>query len=188
MTILIQHVMKHSQQLTRMKMGGIVAGFAGVFITALGTNRFGILSSQTLIGIASILVGSFSFSLYTILSKSHQKKYDPLHLTYTVTILGSILILPFFVADYMYHPYFNLLTSRHIVSLVATALIGTVLFYSIYQYAIKHTDPTTASLFSYIQPVFAVALSIILVGESITALFVMGSIITLGGAYLATKK
>lgn len=187
-TILLQKLLKSSERITTMKIIGILMGFVGVIITSVGVNRFGVLSTHTIIGVGSILVGSLSFSLYTILSKKHQQRFDPLHITYTVTLLVTVLLLPLFIVEYVQHPYLALLAPRHFASFSTTAIIGTVLFYSLLQYSIKHSDSSTASLFSYIQPVFAVALSILLVGESITVLFVIGAIITLAGAYIASKR
>jgi drug/metabolite transporter (DMT)-like permease len=43
-------------------------------------------------------------------------------------------------------------------------------------------------MLTYIQPPFAVALSVLLVGESITPIFIIGSVLAIAGASLASKK
>jgi drug/metabolite transporter (DMT)-like permease len=102
--------------------------------------------------------------------------------------MATIIMLPFTLIDYVSHPYIQNITWIHITALIATAVIGTVLFYSVYQYTIKHTDSVTVSLFTYLQPIFAIILSIVLLSESVNLIFIIGTATTLVGAYLASNK
>lgn len=186
-TLLINKILKTGDIITRQRILGIAIGFLGVFVATVSR---GIASVNTgvIFGVMCILAGSVTFSLYTVLSKGHQQKTHPLHLIFTTTLMATIIMLPFTLIDYVSHPYIQNITWIHITALIATAVIGTVLFYSVYQYTIKHTDSVTVSLFTYLQPIFAIILSIVLLSESVNLIFIIGTATTLVGAYLASNK
>ncbi len=57
----------------------------------------------------------------------------------------------------------------------------TVATFTLHQWAIKYTSATTASLSTYIGPIFAVTANSILLGEKITPGFVAGAAIVFAG-------
>lgn len=185
-TLLLNKLINKTEVISPLRIVGILVGFLGVFLATV-SRGFASINSDVIFGVMWILAGSVSFSLYTILSKKHQRNTDPLHLIFSSTILAACITLPFVISDYISHPYLLDITWVHFLALVVTAVIGTVLFYSVYQYSIKHSDSVTVSLFTYIQPIFAILLSILLLGETVNAIFVLGTAITLTGAYLASR-
>jgi drug/metabolite transporter (DMT)-like permease len=188
MTLLIQKYENPQHSMTTRQLSGIGLGFVGVLVAISGSTINIALSPNTWIGVGLILLGSFCFSLYGIRSKSIQKRYSPTHITLSMTILATLVTAPFALFDLATHHYLARIELRHILALFATGAIGTVAFYMCYQYAIKHTNAQTASMLTYIQPPFAVALSVLLVGESITPIFIIGSVLAIAGASLASKK
>lgn len=187
-TVIINRVLKTKHKVNSRRLTGILIGFAGVFLATV-SRGISTVTIGVVFGVVCILTGSVAFSLYTIVSKKFQQNTHPLHLTYSATLVATIILFPFVGLNLLLTPHvYQQLTLRHISALLATGLIGTVLFYSIYQYTIKHSDAITASLFTYIQPIFAVALSIILLGERVNVIFILGAIATLFGAYLATNE
>jgi drug/metabolite transporter (DMT)-like permease len=121
------------------------------------------------------------------MSKNFQSHYSPIHITYTMTLTAMCITAPFAFVDIVTHSYLSQIHIRHVVALITSGAVGTVAFYMCYQYAIKYIGPHAASLMTYIQPIFAIFLSIILVGDVITPLFVLGGICAVGGAYIIVK-
>ncbi len=186
-TLLMNKILKRSDVITMQRVWGIAIGFAGVVVATVSRGLASV-NMGVIFGVLCILAGSISFSLYTILSKGHQQKTYPLHLVFSTTLMATIVMMPFTLIDYILNPYIQNITWIHVSALIATGVIGTVLFYSVYQYTIKHTDSVTVSLFTYIQPIFAIILSILLLGESVNSIFIVGTVITLVGAYLASNR
>lgn len=186
-TVILNKILHTEEKVSLERIIGILLGFAGVFLATV-SRGLSAVTMGVVFGVACILAGSVAFSLYTIISKKYQRSIHPLHLTFSATLVATIFLLPVVGLNFIFAPQTLQFTLRHSSALLATGLIGTVLFYSIYQYAIKHSDAVTASLFTYIQPLFAVALSVVLLGETVNMMFVMGTMTTLFGAYLATNK
>lgn len=184
--VIIQKIRGDLTDLNTIKIIGILIGFFGVVI-AMTSRGVGVVSMTVLVGVAIVLVGSVCFSFFTILSKHYQQTMHPLHLIYSSTLTASIVSAPIAIYEGFSHASLTPIPLLHLTALVSTALIGTVLFYSSHQYALKHSDPVTASLFTYIQPLIGVILAVVMIGESINILFVIGATLTLFGAYLTRR-
>ena len=65
---------------------------------------------------------------------------------------------------------------------------GTSLFYLIYQYALRMSSEIAASLFTYLQPISTILLAVLLLGEKITIPFIIGGVLAVIGARLASHK
>ncbi len=114
------------------------------------------------------------------------KAYHPL------TVIGfSLFVSAFlFLLVAAIVPHTPILPALRIPSVallaVYMATFVTVLPYVLHQWAVKHSSATTASLTTYIQPVFAFMFNGILLGEVITQGFLVGSILVFAGVFLAT--
>jgi drug/metabolite transporter (DMT)-like permease len=68
--------------------------------------------------------------------------------------------------------------------MVYLVVVGSVVGYSAYAYALKHLPVTTVSLYAYINPVIAVALGTLLLGEPFSPRIVVASAVVLAGVLL----
>ena len=57
-----------------------------------------------------------------------------------------------------------------------------------YQYALKLSSEVTAALFTYIQPVATIILAVLLLGERISLPFIVGAVLAIAGAQIASGK
>jgi drug/metabolite transporter (DMT)-like permease len=80
---------------------------------------------------------------------------------------------------------FNARTGSALVYLIA---VGSVVGYSAYAYALKHLPVTTVSLYAYVNPVIAVALGTLLLGEPFSQRIVVSSAIVLVGVLLVRRS
>lgn len=171
------------------KAAGIVLGFVGVLtILLLPLIEKGAVESGDIRGNLLIVIASFTWAFYTIGSRHliNKKGYSPLIVTsislFTSTLVFSLFTHLFFPMNYI-SPLFirnNLLLVLHL------ALTVTVATYLLYQWAIKHSSASTASLSNYLQPVFSILLGITILGEPITHGFVIGSTLVFLGVFLVT--
>lgn len=72
--------------------------------------------------------------------------------------------------------------------IIYAGAIGTGFFYYLHQCIIKRYGATHSSLMLYIQPILVTTLAIPILGERLTILFVIGSLIALWGTYIASIK
>jgi drug/metabolite transporter (DMT)-like permease len=177
------------EKLSLKKIFGIITGFIGVvliiLLPILGQKN---LFNGDLIGNLIIFIAVSLFSLYSVLSKRFQNKFTPLEITMVfilTTILVQALLIPFSL------PQNNIwLVNLSVKSLLAVAyvgVIGTGIYYLIYQFAIKHSTPIIASMTFYLQPISAFLWAAILLGEKLTIGFILGAILAFVGVMLVTN-
>jgi drug/metabolite transporter (DMT)-like permease len=67
-------------------------------------------------------------------------------------------------------------------------IMGSVLTFSAYIYVLKHLPMEVASIYAYMNPVFAILISHFVFPDKITASLIIGGIVTLGGVYLVNRS
>lgn len=177
------------ENVTQRKLVGIVLGFIGVLtIVVAPLMEMGEKLSGDFWGNVLVVMAMLCWSLYTVGSRFliSQRGYSPVFIT-SVSIFFTACF--FGLATHFIFPvnYLTPLTDSHtFLLMVYLAVMVTVVMYFLYQWAIKHSSATTASLSTYLQPVFAISLGIIILGERLTLGFVVGGFLVIAGVFLAT--
>jgi len=177
------------EKLSSKKIFGIIIGFVGVLVIILlpvlgQKNMF----NGDLIGNLIIFVAVCSFSLYSVLSKKIQNKFTPLEITMVfilTTILVEVLLIPFSLTSN--YGWLTHLSFKAIFGVAYVGIIGTGIYYLIYQFAVKHSTPVVASMTFYLQPIFAFLWAAALLGEKLTTGFIFGVILAFIGVMLVTN-
>ena len=68
------------------------------------------------------------------------------------------------------------------------AVFPSVVCYSIYYYALTHVPASRVAAFSYLQPLLATIMAILLLGENTTAGLMSGGALVLLGVFIAEKR
>ena len=157
---------------------GIIVGFIGVLvIVAAPLLRGGAAANGTLVGNLTIFIAVLAFCLYFVLSKKYSSIYSPIILTkyffVTTFVIQAILI--------SFHPS-TFLTLKHISwtawgTVIYSGVIGTTLYYFLYQYVIKKASPVLASTTFFLQPLANIMWAKIFIGEELTTNFFLGMIL-----------
>ena len=104
-------------------------------------------------------------------------------------MITFILSIPFAAFEIMKDSSsLALIEWRHILSGMEVGIIGTSIFYLSYQYALKLSSELTAGLFTYLQPVATIFFAVLLLGEKITPPFIVGGVMAVVGAQIASGK
>jgi drug/metabolite transporter (DMT)-like permease len=97
--------------------------------------------------------------------------------------------IPFALYEISQEPVsFQTIQLKHIFSALVTGVIGTSLFYIVYQKAISIGNALTASLFTYLQPITTIIYAVLLLGETITLPFIIGGTLAVIGAGIASVQ
>lgn len=75
-----------------------------------------------------------------------------------------------------------------IVALLYMALLSGLVAYLLCEKALQKMEATDAVLFTYLQPLFAVPVSYLLLGEKPTMVFLLGAVVIVVGIYIAEGK
>jgi len=177
------------EKINSRKIVGIVSGLLGVLILIL-LSMIGKTSpfAGNFVGNLIILLAVLCFSTYTVLSKRLHTHYSPLTLTFIFSLTTSVVLSPFLINDYLNNPsWFYHLTSFSFFSILYAGVFGGVVYYLLYQYAIKHGTPIIASMTLYLQPILTFLWAFFLLSEKLTTGMMIGGVLAIGGAWLVTR-
>ena len=65
---------------------------------------------------------------------------------------------------------------------------GSVIAFAAFIYSMKNLEPAIASLYAYLNPIVAILVGALLIGEHLSLPILMGSLITLAGVYIVNKS
>ena len=174
------------ETVSKLKLLGILTGFLGVLLIA---NPFSSdIAATNLEGVLYNILGSFSVGASFV----YAKKYVlPLKVPVTALItyqLGLSLVILFVFTDMqgIGHIWSNYFIATGLV--IGLGLLGTGLAYIIYYYIIDKLGAVSASSVSYIPPVVAIAIGVIIVGEQINTWEYLGIACIFLGLVLINKK
>jgi len=119
-------------------------------------------------------------SVYMKHTKVKTSAFTNAALQFTIGGLGCFVV-SFFVDDYSELAQVN---AEGIWALVYLTLIGSLLAYGSYVYAIKHLPMMVVSTYAYVNPVIAILLGVLILDEKITWFTIGALIVTLIGVYL----
>jgi len=168
------------------KITGLIIGFLGAIVIIIlpEIEHFSPFSGN-IQGNLIIFAAAITMALYTVFSKKYHTHYTPLQLTSFFVFITFAITLPFAVSDIVYHPlWWHHVTSAALIAALYNGILGTTGYYLLYQYAIKHGSPVIASMLLYLQPAATFVWASLLLGEQITAGFLIGTTLAFIGVYL----
>jgi drug/metabolite transporter (DMT)-like permease len=146
-------------------------------------NTFGSPFGNMLVFFSMIL-----WCLYLTLSRRVIRRYSPITVSFfTVAVSGVSLLCIAVPIELFFRPLtLSNISLTGIGSVVYLVFIATLFFFPLMQYGIKHTSAFTASLTSYISPIFGGIAAVVVFHEQITHTFLIGSIFILVGVFYST--
>lgn len=145
-----------------------------VLITGIGDLSVG---SHHFIGILCGL-GAAVFYATVILLNKFIKNVDGIHRTFLQFLAAILILVPYVLATSGIN--LNTLNGMGWGSLLIVGLIHTGVTYCLYFSSLKELPGQKAAILSYIDPLVAVLVSVLLLGESMTLIQVLGGVLILG--------
>jgi drug/metabolite transporter (DMT)-like permease len=127
-------------------------------------------------------VACVGWALGSALSRRHAREKNVLAAAAMQMTFGGIFML---LAGTARGEWSHLLfTPRTLAAEVYLTLVGSVVGYSAYTYALKYLPTATVSLYAYANPIIAVVLGALLLGEPLGLRVVLASVMVLTGSGL----
>jgi drug/metabolite transporter (DMT)-like permease len=181
---LVLAVLFRLERATWHKVAGMAMAFAGVAVLA---SENGISPrSPSLLGDAITMTGSIGFATYAVLGKRVAGRYDALTMTAFNHFAGVIIVLP--VALHQAGALGPIARWRVVpwqgwTALLYMGLCSSALAYIFYFWLLRYLEASQLAAFTYLLPVLAVILGIVLLGERGSVLQIAGGGLALGGVY-----
>ncbi|MGK5681722.1 DMT family transporter [Actinoplanes sp. URMC 104] len=178
--VAIALLMARSERLTPIRVAGLVLGFGGVALLVgldLSGDRLGLL------GAAMVLVAAVSYAVATMLVQRRLADVPAESLVGATTASTAIALAPFAVSALPTHPVrVEAWLSLAVLGLFCTAL-ALLAFYRLIMLA----GSTRAGLVTYVNPLVAVLLGVLLLDESVGLSTVAGFLLVAAGCWLSTR-
>ncbi len=182
--ILIASLVFHQEKLTWKKVVGCVLGFLGVILVNLSGNR--IESSLSFFGEGFIFLSTVSYAFSSVLIKKYSRTENPVLMSGWQFILGGLIML---LCGVLLGGRLTTWNQKSILMLLYLAFVSAVA-YTLWSLLLKYNPISKVAVFGFMNPVFGVILSSILLKEG--SLLRVTSIISLAlvclGIYIVNRK
>jgi drug/metabolite transporter (DMT)-like permease len=166
---------------------GTLLSFCGLLLilTAGDPARLSALSFNP--GDLIMLVAVLAWGLYSVLLRRWPLPVPGLTLLAAMLLAGVPLLLPFYLWEFGQTGSLPL-TPHSLGAIAYTAVLASLMAYLAWNNGVRVLGPATASLFSYLMPVFAALLGVLLLGEALYWYHFLGGALTFLGLLLATRE
>jgi drug/metabolite transporter (DMT)-like permease len=163
------------ERLTLPKMGGLVAGAAGVTLVS----KAGPVVPDAMFGLALVacLGAAFCYALAGIYVKKHAASAKPMAIAGWSQIFAAAALLP----AVPFAPPPGTITAGVIGNALALALLCSAVAYLLYYRLIADVGPTRATTVTFLIPLFGMVWGALLLGEIITPAMIAGCALIVGG-------
>jgi drug/metabolite transporter (DMT)-like permease len=161
------------------KVAGVLLAFSGVLV-AIGAAAFGHGNSNYLYGDGLMLLGVLCAAVYSVFSRATLMRHGPLFVTALAMAFSVAALLPVvaFIRGGIAFPAFSF---KGWMAVVFLGTIAGTLQFSLFMWALRWLPPTTTVLYLTLNPITAMVLGIVLLGETLTIDLVAGMALVLIG-------
>ena len=174
------------EPLSTQKIGGVVLSLCGIIYLILNSvTSTGAVTQTTPFGVILMIGNSLCFSLYLGIFKPTIAKYSVVTFMKWTFLFASLLSLPFSVKELFTIDYAALPTS-FITELAFLVICATFITYFLIPVGQKILRPTLVSMYSYVQPIIAIVVSIYVGMDTLSWQKVIAAITVFTGVILVS--
>jgi drug/metabolite transporter (DMT)-like permease len=174
------------ETVTALKVAGVVIGCTGAVILLTHGQASG-SGSANLSGDLMVLLNATSYALYLVLVKRLTRKYRPLTVIRWVFTFGLVFVLPVGYVQLSAVEWQTFTTDAWLAVIYVLVCVS-FLAYLLNVFALKHVNPSTVSIYIYLQPLFAAILSVLFDMEVLTWTKVVAGVLIFAGVALVSFR
>lgn len=176
------------EPLSWQKSGGVLLSLCGIIFLILNNagSQSG-TSESTLTGLFLMFLNSLSFSLYLGIFKPLIQKYSVVTFMKWIFLFSAAMSLPLSFGEVTSLSWTRI-PSAQMWELGYLVVFATFISYFLIPYGQKRIRPTLVSMYSYIQPIIATVLSIILGMDILTWEKVLAAAMVFGGVIIVSRS
>ena len=171
------------------KAGGVALSLCGILFLIFNTAgvRAGGAAESTVPGILLMILNSLSFSLYLGIFKPLIGKYSVVTFMKWIFLFSTVMTLPFSAREIVSLSWMKIPTAQ-LWELSYLIILATFVSYFLIPFGQKRIRPTLVSMYSYIQPIIATALGIVLKMDILTWQKVLAAMMVFGGVIVVSRS
>lgn len=185
MSVLLNLTVHRTEKVNSLIVLGMLIGFTGVALNFKDSLK-DLSEPRYILGILVTLVATFTWAFGSALSKKNRPDANPIFNSALQVGSGGVflLLLSPAVDD---HSLIDLQHGQGLGALAYLIIVGSVLAYTAYMYALKHLPVGLVMVYAYVNPLVAVILGWWLASEPLTMTTVISFLCIVGGLYLVNK-
>jgi len=172
------------EPITLRKAGGVAISFFGIIYLIMNsvTGTGGTIETSW-VGILLMIANSLSFSLYLGLFKPVITKYSVITFMKWIFLFATLFSFPWTISELRTFDY-SLLTSTYLSELAFLIICSTFITYFLIPLGQKRIRPTLVSMYSYVQPIIAIVISIWVGMDTLSWQKLLAAAMVFGGVVL----
>lgn len=165
---------------------GLAIGFAGIVVLVWPElSSGGAAGRQFIAGVIALEIACLGWALGTSYSKRHASSHDPIAGSTVQMLFSGAMLLAIATANGEWATLH--FSGRSAAAMLYLTLAGSIVAYTAYVYAVRHLPISTVSLYAYVNPLIAVVLGWLLLGEPLTARVLIASALVLAGTAVVRR-
>lgn len=183
--ILTHLLMKQEEKLHIQFFAGFFVSMVGISLINFNGSRMELNPAGDLLAIAATIAWGF----YSVLTRKISAfGYNTIQVTRRIFGYGLLFILPALVfGNYEWNPV-RFIQPVNLLNILFLGLGASALCFVTWNFAIKTLGAVKTSVYIYLEPVITVVTAAVILKETITALAVFGTILTMAGLILSEMK
>lgn len=179
-TIIALFVLK--ERLRPQKALGLLMGISGAFLL-MSAGKEITMTGNSAMGDFFVFLNAASYAIYLVMIKPLMQRYRPIIVIRWVFFFGFLFVLPFGFPQFAAIDWSQFQATDY--AAVAFIVICVTFFTYLWNiYALQHLSPSTAGAYIYLQPIFAAIISMVVIGEQLTWIKLLATILIFTGVYL----
>jgi drug/metabolite transporter (DMT)-like permease len=161
---------------------GIVVGFAGTvwLVAPWHSGRF------ELVAAAAVVLSTLVWAAGSLWVRRLRHHFDPLAMTTAQMAAGAVVLLA--LSAVRGRALVGPVTPRSLAGLAFLVVFGSCVAFGSYFFLLRHWPATRVSTCSYVNPVVALALGALILGEAVTARMLAATVVILVGVALVLRE
>jgi drug/metabolite transporter (DMT)-like permease len=183
----IEALLPKGEKFSARAITGLVLGFIGIVVLVWPDLTMGGSGGRAFVGgVIGIQVACAAWAAGTSYTKRHRVGDDPFATSAVQMIFSGVMLLSMATAAGEWQQL--TFTTRTFAAMAYLTIAGSLITYTAYIYAIKHLPLSTVSLYAYVNPLIAVALGTLLLGEPFSMRIVFAAGMVLAGTAIVSKR
>lgn len=185
LTTILSLLIYKKEKATAGLVGGSLLALVGVALVAY--NGHFILKISPL-GDFLTLLAAFSWAFYSLIMKKMSGRYRTTFITRKIFFYGILTILPAFILHPWQFSLSGLWQPAVWMNLLFLGVLASLVCFVVWNIILKQLGTVRASNYIYLNPLFTLIGSAVLLDEQFTVMSLMGAMLILGGVYWAGKR
>lgn len=175
------------EKVSNIKIIGIATIIMGILVLISKGSFQAMLQINFAIGDVLMLLACFFFAYYTILVRKKPDDLSPKVFLFSVFVIGTLLLLPFYIVEHLYFKQVIFDTKTILVTSYVGICASLISFY-LWNEAIRLIGTSKTAMIYYLIPVFSGILAYFFLNQAIVLTQVISMGIIIAGLLITNKK